>query len=65
MMKNPIWGNALLIINVHLAHDTRKFHKKFILFSLDILHPSTYCEGNNRIYHSRCVLPQCPREYYS
>ena len=22
MMKTPLWGNALLILNVHLAHDT-------------------------------------------
>ena len=50
MMKTPLWGNALLILNVHQEHDTRKFYKKFIRFSLDILHPSTYCGGNNRIY---------------
>ena len=50
MKKTPLWGNALLILNVHLAHDTLKFYKKFIRFSLDILRPSTYCEGNNRIY---------------
>lgn len=50
MMKTPMWGNALLILNVHLEHETRKFNKKFIRFSLDILRPSTYCEGNNRIY---------------
>lgn len=22
MMKTPLWGHALLILNVHLAHDT-------------------------------------------
>lgn len=22
MMKTPLWGNALLILNVHLEHDT-------------------------------------------
>ena len=22
MMKTPMWGNALLILNVHLEHDT-------------------------------------------
>ena len=37
MMKTPMWGNAVLILNVHLAHDTQKFYKKFIRFSLDIL----------------------------
>ena len=42
MMKTPMWGNALLIINVHLEHDTQKFYKKFIRFSLDILQGVPY-----------------------
>ena len=24
MMKTPMWGNALLILNVHLEHNTLK-----------------------------------------
>ena len=24
MMKTPLWGNALLILNVHLEHNTLK-----------------------------------------
>ena len=42
MMKTPLWGNALLILNVHLTHDTQKFNKKFIRFSLDILQGVPY-----------------------
>ena len=26
MMKTPLWGNALLILNVHLAHETLYYH---------------------------------------
>ena len=51
MMKTPLWGNALLILNVHLAHDTQKFYNKFIRFSLDILQVVPY-----RITWSREVL---------
>ena len=47
MKKTPLWGNALLILNVHLAHDTQKFYKKFIRFSLDISSTSTYCKARN------------------
>ena len=25
MKKTPLWGNALLILNVHLAHDTLNY----------------------------------------
>ena len=42
MMKTPLRGNALLILNVHLEHDTRKFYKNFIRFSLDILQGVPY-----------------------
>ena len=42
MMKTPMWGNALLILNVHLAHETLKVYKKFIRFSLDILQGVPY-----------------------
>ena len=45
MMKTPLRGNALLILNVHLAHDTQKFYKKFIRFSLDISSIVPYCES--------------------
>ena len=44
MMKTPMWGNALLILNVHHAHDARKFYKNFIRFSLDILNVVPYCK---------------------
>ena len=27
MMKTPMWGNALLILNVHLAHDTLNYNQ--------------------------------------
>ena len=27
MMKTPLWGNALLILNVHLAHDTLNYNQ--------------------------------------
>ena len=47
MMKTPLWGNALLLLNVHLAHDTQKFYKKFIRFSLDILGLVPYCENRS------------------
>ena len=42
MMKTPRGENARLILNVHLAHDTQKFYKKFIRFSLDILQGVPY-----------------------
>ena len=27
MMKTPRWGNALLILNVHLEHDTLNYNQ--------------------------------------
>ena len=27
MKKTPLWGNALLILNVHLAHDTLNYNQ--------------------------------------
>ena len=48
MMKTPMWGNALLILNVHLAHDTLKFYKKFIRFSLDIFQNVPYRRTRSR-----------------
>lgn len=48
MMKTPMWGNALLILNVHQEHETRKFNKKFIRFSLDILRGVPYRRTRNR-----------------
>ncbi len=27
MMKTPMWGNALLILNVHLEHDTLNYNQ--------------------------------------
>ena len=44
MIKTPCGKNALLILNVHHAHDTRKFYKNFIRFSLDILNVVPYCK---------------------
>lgn len=48
MMKTPMWGNALLILNVHLEHDTQKFYKNFIRFSLDILQGVPYRRTRSR-----------------
>ena len=48
MMKTPLWGNALLILIVHLEHDTQKFYKKFIRFSLDILQGVPYRRSRSR-----------------
>ena len=48
MMKTPLWGNALLILNVHQAHETQKFYKKFIRFSLDILQGVPYRRTRSR-----------------
>ena len=47
MKKTPLWGNALLILNVHLAHETLKVYKKFIRFSLDILGIVPYCKNRS------------------
>ena len=47
MMKTPRGKNARLILNVHLEHDTRKFYKKFIRFSLDISHGVPYCKNRS------------------
>ena len=44
MIKTPCGKNALLILNVHHAHDARKFYKNFIRFSLDILNIVPYCK---------------------
>lgn len=52
MMKTPRGENARLILNIHLEHDTRKFYKNFIQFSLDFSSPSTYCKGRNSRYLS-------------
>ena len=30
MKKTPLWGNALLIINVHLEHDTLNYNELII-----------------------------------
>ena len=27
MKKTPLWGNALLILNVHLEHDTLNYNQ--------------------------------------
>ena len=50
MIKTPCGKNALLILNVHLEHETRKIYKNFIRFSLDISNPSTYCKGRYQIF---------------
>ena len=52
MKKTPLWENALLILNVHLAHDTQKFYKKFIRFSLDITQSVPY-SGNRQVLQER------------
>ena len=65
MIKTPRGENARLISNVHLEHDTRKIHKKFIRFSLDILAYSTYCKGGDHFSHSCVHCHKCTWEYYS
>lgn len=52
MKKTPLWGNALLILNVHLAHDTQKFYKKFIRFSRDIFQNVPYA-SNQQVLQER------------
>ena len=52
MIKTPRGGNALLILNVHLEHDTRKIHKKFIRFSLDIFKSILY-SSNRQVFRER------------
>ena len=65
MMKTPMWGNALLILNVHLEHDTLKLLKNIVRFSLDISALCTYCRARTVNLIPWCALPQCRREYYS
>ena len=65
MIKTPRGENARLILNVHLEHDTRKFYKNFILFSLDILDLCSYCKCGDHFFLPLRALPQCAREYYS
>ena len=50
MIKTPCGKNAILILNVHHAHDARKFYKNFIRFSLDILNASAYCKHRYHIF---------------
>ena len=61
MMKTPRGENARLISNVHLEHSTRKIHKKFIRFSLDISSPSTYCKGGYQIFPATACIATMPR----
>ena len=42
MIKTPCGKNARQILNVHHAHETRKFYKNFIRFSLDIFQRVLY-----------------------
>ena len=52
MMKTPRGENARLILNVHLEHDTRKFYKNFIRFSLDIF-PSVLYSSYRQVFKKR------------
>ena len=52
MMKTPMWGNARLILNVHLEHNTRKINNKFNLFSLDIFQRVPY-SSNRQVLKER------------
>ena len=61
MMKTPLWGNALLILNVHLAHDARKFHKNFIRFSPDSSCPSTYRKVSYQIFPATACIATMPQ----
>ena len=42
MMKTPMWGNARLILNVHLEHNTPKIYKNFIRTEKSGLCPTIY-----------------------
>ena len=61
MIKTPCGKNALLIFNVHHAHDARKFYKNFIRFSLDISCPSTYCKVSYQIFPSTACIATVPQ----
>ena len=65
MMKTPMWGNARLILSVHLEHNTLKIYKKFILFSLDIFEDLAYRKSG--ISGSACleVFSHSAGKYYS
>ena len=65
MTKTPMWGNARLILNVHLEHNTPKIYKNFIRFSLDIFEDLAYREcgasGSSRLE----VFSHSAGKYYS
>ena len=61
MKKPPRGENARLILNVHLEHDIRKIHKKFIRFSLDISSPATYCKGRCQIFPVTACIATMPQ----
>ena len=52
MMKTPLWENALLILNVHLEHDTLKLFNNIVRFSLDIFQNVPYA-SNQQVLQER------------
>ena len=65
MTKTPMWGNARLILNVHLEHNTLKIYKKFILFSLDIFEDPAYRECGASRSSRLEVFSHSAGKYYS
>ena len=55
MKKTPLWGNALLILNVHLEHDTLKLSENIVRFSLDITQSVPY-SSNRRVLQERGLV---------
>ena len=55
MMKTPMWGNALLILNVHQEHDTLKLFNNIVRFSRDIFQNVPYA-SNRQVLQERGVV---------
>ena len=52
MKKTPLWGNALLILNVHQEHDTLKLFNNIVRFSRDIFQNVPYA-SNRQVLQER------------
>ena len=52
MIQTPCGKKARLISNVHQEHETRKYYKKFIRFSLDIFQSVLY-SSNQQVLQER------------
>ena len=52
MKKTPLWGNALLILNVHQEHNTLKLFENIVRFLLDISQSVPY-SSNRQVLQER------------